>query len=229
MTDLLIHLHIPKTGGTSLDEFLARIYGDAYRRISGYSANEKFWSLPPDDLNALECVGGHLAFGVHRHFPGRQAKYIAFVRRPVDRLYSLYWHIRSRKANVLHETTLGVSFDEWARLELVSDIDNGMTRYFAGRMQFGVRPSGRPVSETDYLLACRNIDDHFGFVGVFEEYAASFRCMAKLYGFSGKTGHLLQAQGRPKIDSLHDYGWLIEKNRWDVKLYHYLLRRYEEN
>jgi hypothetical protein len=114
-TQILIFLHMPKTAGGTVSKYLyshphfVQREDVPFRAMDGdynygiYHYPRGFFKLPPDyaslDLQAirhapkLRAVIGHFSYGVHRLLPG-PARYIAIVRDPVERIASLYSHLR---------------------------------------------------------------------------------------------------------------------------------------
>ncbi len=94
----LIFIHIPKTAGTSLRHIL----------ISSMAKDELIVADPPNPFDheaALEHIAmkikespraraiiGHFRYGIHEVLPTKKYKYITFVRDPVERMLSEYFH-----------------------------------------------------------------------------------------------------------------------------------------
>jgi len=93
--DLLIHLHIAKTGGTTLSSMVKHAFrgdevfetiardGQTYGGLDLLTYDSCQHLLRDCDLGRLRYFTGHVPMGVHRMF-ARRAKYIAIVRHPVS-------------------------------------------------------------------------------------------------------------------------------------------------
>ncbi|MCB0515832.1 MAG: sulfotransferase family 2 domain-containing protein [Bacteroidetes bacterium] len=98
--DILISIHIPKCGGTSLDAILQKWFGLGLHR---HYFNTRSGALPEKarlktwwgSLRKGVCVHGHFnarkAYGVFDYYP--QAKqFITVLRDPLEHLISTYYY-----------------------------------------------------------------------------------------------------------------------------------------
>ena len=89
LADVLIHLHIPKTGGTSLNSTIKHAFrrhevfelgaqGDPKPTVLGIDSLESVSeSLQQFGLDRVRYISGNIPYGVHRLF-GTRAKYFTF-------------------------------------------------------------------------------------------------------------------------------------------------------
>ncbi|MDQ0859692.1 sulfotransferase family 2 domain-containing protein [Bacillus sp. V2I10] len=104
---LLIFMHIPKTGGTTLHYFLKNQY------------NEN-----------VQCYQRKTGFGLHRHF-SKPCIYITMMRDPVERIISLYYYIRRNENHRWHSKVKELSLDQFiTNKEFEHENVNLQTRYF---------------------------------------------------------------------------------------------------
>jgi Sulfotransferase family len=87
--DHIVFLHIQKTAGTSLVEFLRRELGE--QAIS----HGDFLKYEPEQLAAFRFISGHFGYPYCRAIPGRNFTF-TFLREPVDRVISLYHFLQTR-------------------------------------------------------------------------------------------------------------------------------------
>ncbi len=96
-----IHVHVPKTGGTSFTRVLARNFGDAYDpfegrwihhvpRLTRHQIRSYLTEHPGVRATSSHAFSVDLPYGM----PGRQVVGIAWVRDPVATFFSLYFHLR---------------------------------------------------------------------------------------------------------------------------------------
>lgn len=100
----LVHLHIPKTAGTSLNRKLMALY-PPQARIDAYSGDptQRLMAMPAPERAQIRLVAGHCAHGIGTLLSG-PVQYLCLLRDPAARLLSYYrfimrnpikpsWHI----------------------------------------------------------------------------------------------------------------------------------------
>ena len=100
MNNLLINLHIPKTGGTTLRDIIYRQY-PINNIITTPTLNESksiINNLSLNKLKQLDIIQGHLQYGIHENL-NRNIKYITIIRDPVKRVLSTYYYILNQENN----------------------------------------------------------------------------------------------------------------------------------
>lgn len=124
--------HIPKTGGTSVREFLRSRLGD--RLIACPNGARVAELLPIVPAEASLC--GHFSFLPGDQFDLSRYFLATVLRDPVDRLVSSYYYARSqgRQGNPYMDRTLELpigTWIEWAALECSAAVFDGMARHLA--------------------------------------------------------------------------------------------------
>jgi hypothetical protein len=180
----VVFTHIPKTGGTTLDQIMkaaAAAQGKRWRRLpmtaqlSIPRADRRQTLLDleqfsQDELRKYDYVTGHMPFGIHRRLP-RPALYVVLLRDPVARLLS---NIR-----------FGIDRGKWSRdvpLEpLFSEgklADNLQTRHISG-----LGESSAPCTHAAFDLALDNLRSHYAVVGLTERFDDFLKTLITLFGW----------------------------------------------
>jgi len=93
---MILHLHIPRTGGSSIDAMLSAA-GPLYH----FRSLPEFWA----DLKAGRIrqpgMTGHFHHGLHEYFD--DWTYVVCLREPVSRVASLFRYIRANPGHRLHD------------------------------------------------------------------------------------------------------------------------------
>lgn len=115
--ELIVFVHTPKIGGTSLHALLEKNYpeqGMLFRRghrmtrvncplgfdIEDLYINEFIQSVKQKP--SLKYIGGHLPFGIHEYLD-RPCVYITILRDPLSRVQSLFRHVLRCENDVIYD------------------------------------------------------------------------------------------------------------------------------
>ena len=173
--ELIISIHIPRTGGTSLKAVLAEIYGDRFVWMQqANSAQEAYEKLKSVDWHDIQCIHGHIGYGLHNFIPSDiSCKYITFLRDPRERILSLYHFIfREETYNAYQwgdrcDWKKDVDFLSWLQRKLLAMQDNQMTRFFSEKKRLNTKAIIKDIDYDDYSLAIANLN-RFYFIGATE-------------------------------------------------------------
>lgn len=177
----LIYLHIPKCAGTSIMPLLRDNYGDGFHRVRNGGGWRRFHELPEDRRASITCLTGHLPWGLHECLP-QPHRYAVMLRDPVDRVTSLYWFCRRFSRHRFHAQARRHSLAQFATSGLFSDLDNGMTRWLAGRGDVGSLPTRGPVTVEDLRLAKEHLRQMS--IGFVETFFQSVKTWAREFGWA---------------------------------------------
>ena len=213
---MLIFLHVPKTAGTTFNDILRRQYGKRNIVVVDYLG--KSILNPIEDMSdkeklKIKCITGHAPYGIHEQLP-QKATYITFLRKPVDRFISAYYHALRMPGTSVHST--GISLDEFIESELSVNYKNLHVRLISG---YGTRP----LPDDALQIAKKNLKDHFAVVGIVESFDESILIMKKVLGWRhhvcswkrmvGKNRKKKEEHPRDLIKRIED------ANRLDIELY----------
>ncbi len=219
-TDAPIYfVHIPRTGGTTLKELIARQFPADRCLLAGSRRRfaEVMAALPDEDKRRLRFVSAHWDTSVTRLL-GRAPRLVTMLREPAERLRSHWEIIRRMPEHRLHlEVTAGMPFLEWL------DHPNGgalerdrMARQIAGILDGD--PTGAPSGEALGELAAERLEE-FAFFGVREAYEDSLLLLADAFDWPpfGEPPRLNAADGR--VLTPQERAAAHARNPADVTLY----------
>ncbi len=155
---MILSIHIPKTGGVSVRNVLKEHYGEGFV-LHYWQVTDAFGQPLAEVPATAQCVHGHFQTDqLTGKFPN--AKLITWVRDPVERVVSSYYHrLRAHDwqhpvCQELHAKKLSVG--EYAALP---EVRNEMSHFFGSKQP-----------------------EDFHFIGLMEEFDVSFACMTKILG-----------------------------------------------
>ena len=246
--DLLIHLHIAKTGGTSLSSMVKH----------GFRSDEVFESINQGDetyngldrvtyeccqrrlmdygLKRIRYVSGHVPMGVHRVFE-RPAKYITVIRHPVERVIS-YFFFRIQINDPYLKDGKPLTFEEYVESRYDNQLQDYQVRVVSGCPDFdadaperGGQVLGAPVEGHHFEEAKRNIDELFLTIAPLEQLTELALLIRLIYGWPMRrlqTEYKNPTKGRPYLmDIPSRLIRIIEDcNSHDMELYEWVGKRF---
>jgi hypothetical protein len=229
----LIFVHLPKAGGTTLqDEVVSHYRGARGFRFTGDADRlEAFKALSQEERDSFDLLQGHMHFGLHALLT-RPATYITMLRDPVDRVVSHYHFVLANPDHYLYPQIAGrgISLHDYAVTRASHELDNDQVRWLCAADHFDVevgRVSRAMVDEAKWNLA--NV---FEVVGLVERFDDSLRCLRAAFGWQGT--------GRPERKNVNSHRPRLEEvpadaldairrvNRYDVELYEFAVGLFEE-
>lgn len=97
MTDHIISIHIPKTAGTSFYNILTQVYNNqsvspSFKRNDIIPLLDSNMQLSKEKLNQYHIIHGHFYYEEASSLINHDTKIITWIRNPLDRLISNYFH-----------------------------------------------------------------------------------------------------------------------------------------
>lgn len=229
---ILIFLHMPRSGGTTLNRLIEWEYGamsvfavDPHFYRWSYNALARAQAVDLPDLKALQ---GHMPFGVHTLL-NRPAIYITMLRDPIQRVISEYYFRLHRPLRHPreHREVRGLSLEDYIR---TTPRHNVQTKLAAG-CGIGYDFLEGPCTADTLAMAEHNLSRYFGLVGLTERFD-EFLALAKvLFGWKiRRHGSFHIERRRPRTDSVSASirDLIRDRYRYDVALYEYGVRLFNE-
>ncbi len=231
----VVFLHIPKTAGMSLRGLFVKNYreGKHFNTELGSGMIENWGKclsrikkMSGDELRQYLIFKGHMPFGLHEVLPF-PVEYITFLRDPVQRAVSHY-KMLCRNKIIPSDHLIDSAQTDWNLAkypELGYSFDNCQTRTLAGvgtDLPFGAC-SGKHLQ-----MAMENLDRHFKFVGLTEQFDLSLMLLGRVCGWKWHfyVPDNVSANGSFSISP--DLVEAIRRlNRFDFELYRHAQERFQ--
>lgn len=245
----LFHVHIPKCGGLSVDDFLQRLFPvGATRRLEHHPAtfHENFAGL-----GRHCCYSGHVTYRFRELLPPRTAV-MTFLRDPVERAVSAFRFMQSLGREVLAREELPTAVARSCEMSLAEFLleEPAAARDALGNVQtwvlargsncqmggpprsgrrrhrirrlFASKPFGQLTTRTDLAQARRNLE-RCEFVGLTDQMAASLRLLCQMCGWPEPDAvpHVNRTPGRSAALDAATRGQLEELTTLDAELYRF--------
>lgn len=209
----LIHIHVKRTGGSSLGDMVRGVYPNGVAR-----AHQSF---SPEKDDRVKLFQGHFCYGVHARLEV-PPRYIAILRHPIDRYISMIYGTQPYDDDLLKVHQFIGRGGEFAtpfeaQVLQISGIDQ--TDQWAER---------RTVTRDDLNLALSNLDT-FEAVGFLEYFEASVNLISKIDDW--KLGEIIKVNCNPRpqprpSNKSEMYRLISEFVKFEMELYEIALDRY---
>lgn len=222
--ELIIFIHIAKTGGTTLRGILDKQYGSnslfmyAHETFENLNSEDKLVNMLKNHINNAKSISGHFSFGMKYDDidtpllslidTPRNIVYISILRNPVERLFSQYHHYKRN-----NWIDFDITFEKFVKQNLY--IQNYQTLCL----------SGTNIPNLD--IAKRNIVKHFALVGITDMYNESLFLMKKRFNWGDFEYHKLNQFIKKPLRNIipNELRKIINNNnKLDLKLYRFAKR-----
>lgn len=238
----IIFLHIMKSGGMTLQRMLRAHYGPTPARRAGRFLLRTLRidrSSPGSLADAMRAktmrdrfMAGHFCFGAHELLPS-PATYITLLRKPYERLVSLYYYSKHTPDAFYHHIARDITLRHFLLETTLHELDNGQLRFIVGSStdRFMNRaPFGKCTLDM-LVTAKRNLDQWFCLAGVTERFDESMLLLRRSLGWRS-CYYLRRNEGRPVPHdqqlSDDDVAEIKRRNELDQMLYDYVVGRMDE-
>ncbi len=241
-SSLLLFLHVPKTAGTTLKEYVYSVYeppdppeadegGYFHYGIYDYYPSDELGEAPPADLLRimqrpdLRVVVGHFSYGLHALQP-KPATYLTILRDPIERVISSASHNLRWFGKEEREVTVR-DLERYLVEAQIRDFDNGQTRRLSGvDAEFG------RCTPAMLAGAQQHVREHFSAVGLTERFEESLVLFGRVlswpldFYFSPQQVDSRRASRSELSADVLEV--LAERNRLDVALYDWASARFDD-
>lgn len=215
----LISIHIPKAGGTSFQEILARWFPG---RLYFHYFDEGKKKMPGKHaLLPGSCIHGHFnskrGFGIRHYYPEAE-QFITFLRDPFEIVVSRYFDVKAREKK-------GEAFRDGCSYRLPEDVGH--------YLRHEIHKKDYHPNILDYMpaeLTLENykdiIEERFIYMGIMEDFQNSLNHLAHALGFEPAVlGHLNRSNRYQEIPP-HFREVFSERHPLEYAVYYHALRKY---
>jgi len=220
----IIFLHIPKTGGRSLQNILLRKYSSDEVVVNAHNKLDEIADWSEERKRNIRYLQGHFIYGAHRILP-QECNYITILREPVDRVISHYYFIKRSTSHplnrVVQEQKIGL--EGYVTSGVCDEVSNDQTRLIAG-----VSRDSSVNTDNMLKMAKENIDSKFIMAGLVEQFDQTLMLLKRKLGLRNIFyGIRNQTIGRPLKEQLPErtLELISERNYADIALYDYAKER----
>lgn len=219
----LFFLHIPKAAGTTFKEVLYHNY--RFSRIAWIDGSypsesvERLKAMKQGWRDRKACVMGHFQYGLHECFNGPYT-YVTFLRNPVDRVISTYYHILRKSTHHRYHRLLNdenLSLEEFVRKRVSSEVSNLQTAWISGESE----PDSSSLEKAKMI-----INSDFSFAGISEAFDASLIMLCRETGLEVRPyPNLNIGEYKQKEVPETTRNVILEANQLDLELYEWVKDR----
>jgi len=227
---VVIHLHIPKTAGSSFNRILARNFEQKTRFAWNREQNRVFKKMTPQQRQNIDLIFGHMTYGVHQELRRNHIN-LFVLRDPKTRIYSYYKYVQIAEDHPFHKRVNheAMSYGDFLNTAAQQPqyrwaIDNTQMLRIAGLDEFS------DDADIDYAAefrrACQHAFSETCEFGLTEEFPAYLERL-KARGILTDTGEQRlnttnsseSFQAAMQTLTPHEHELLDSYTQWDQKFY----------
>ncbi|MGE0562010.1 MAG: sulfotransferase family 2 domain-containing protein [Flavobacteriales bacterium] len=208
-----IFIHIPKTGGTTINTAINNSYWQTEVNFFYRHIQVKTKTSTAGDIFDPKNIEQYKKYNI-----------FMMLRHPIDRVTSEYYFIQERKNFIKLLTKKPQDFNDYIKNY---QTHNGVVNFLKGRRFFDTK-SATEDDLNDIINSIEKIPIH---VGIFEDFAASLTYFSKECNLNWNKEIEIKRMTfkRPKTNELSEEtkALILENNQLDLKLYEYCLKKFE--
>lgn len=223
----LCFIHIPKTGGVSLNSVLIDQYGFKKRiTVSGKFEAQRFYALSDAERASYQLIKGHMWFDPEKFSSAGNTQFFTYLREPIERTISHYYYLFQNPGHRMYKemTENNYSLKKLYESKEILNMDNCMVRYISGHYH---KPWDT-MDDDDLALAIFNFDKYFTHFGIQKYFDESLLIVAKQLGWKTPYYSTLNEGNKKKKAPFDEetQQMMAHYNRLDEKLYQHALARF---
>lgn len=192
MHTVFVFVHMPKAGGSTLQEIIQRqyplaatfdIHGESVETVQ--SSVDRLRRMPEQEREKIACVKGHIPFGIHRWLP-RPPLYATMLRDPIQRTVSDYFFAKNTPGHTLFERMRRgrLSIKDFVVLRHEQGLSDIYCRLLSEAMIWDkLVDSPRTLPAGAVGTAKENLERYFAAVGITERFDESLMLMQSAFGW----------------------------------------------
>ncbi|MGA5688521.1 sulfotransferase family 2 domain-containing protein [Cytobacillus pseudoceanisediminis] len=220
--EIIIHTHIPKTGGMTLRSIVNKNYEKEKMLKNVFPSSLPQFKKDIIEKDNIEFVTGHHPFGLHM-YTNKPCAYITMFRDPIERVISMYFYNLRKENHPLHKKVKELTFEEFIN-------DKQLARRTVNRQIQKIVGNLNP-KENDLKKAKKILSTHYKVVGITEMFDESIFLMKKELGWRDISYERKNyTTDRPTKAQFSDE--IIEQikklNHLDIQLYNWARKKLQE-
>lgn len=186
-----VFVHMPKAGGTTLQDIIQRQYplaatwdirGESMELLQ--SSVDRLRHMPERDRETIACVKGHVPFGIHRWLPGTP-RYVTMLRDPIQRNVSDYFFALNTPGHMLFERMRRdrLSLKDFVLLRDEQGLSDICCRLLSGAVSWDRLAPLLTLPAGALATAKENLERCFAVVGITERFNESLLLLQSAFGW----------------------------------------------